>query len=192
MFEVPPAETPGLVVARGLFLGLLALWWLRLLFVPCHGEGLMRSVLHLIDLPFHEAGHVIFMPFGDFMHVLGGTLGQLLVPFMVLCVFLRQGQPFGAAVSAWWLGQSFLDCAPYIDDARAGVLQLISGEIGQEDRESHDWWNLLHRTGLLGQDHAIARACWLVGVTLMLAALVWGAYILWRQSRPGTLGSGVD
>ena len=190
MFEIPPAEDRGLVGVRALFLAVLALWWLRLLFVPFHGEGLMRSVLHLIDLPFHEAGHMLFIPFGDFMHVLGGTLGQLLVPFIVICAFLRQEQPFGAAVGGWWLGQSFLDCAPYIDDARAGVLQLISGEIGQENRESHDWWNLLHRTGLLAQDHTIARACWLLGVSLMLAALVWGGYILWRQAGPRGLWNG--
>src|SRR5215216_6862876 len=38
-----------------------------------------ESFLHLVNLPFHEAGHVIFGFFGDFIRSLGGTLGQLLI-----------------------------------------------------------------------------------------------------------------
>jgi len=178
-------ETSGPWLLRAGFLLLLAVWTCRLLALPIRGEALMRSVLHLIHLPFHEAGHMLFWPLGDFMHVLGGTLGQLLVPALVLGAFLREGNPFGAAVGAWWLGTSFVDCAPYIDDARAGVLLLISGELGQENREGHDWWNLLHRMDCLACDHTLARACWLLGALLMLAALAWGAVLLWRQARGG-------
>jgi len=190
MFEVPPAEGWGMVAVRGAFLLLLAYWWFTLLFLPIQGPSLTLCVLHNIHLPFHEAGHMVFWPLGDFMHVAGGTLGQLLVPVIVMGAFLRQEDPFGAAVGAWWLGQSFMDCAPYIDDARRGVLLLTTGEIGQENREGHDWWNLLERTGCLRYDHALARWFWGVGVLLMLAALVWGAYVLWRQAGSRGLWNG--
>ncbi len=38
------------------------------------------SFLHLINLPFHEAGHILFIPLGRFMTVLGGSLFQVIVP----------------------------------------------------------------------------------------------------------------
>ena len=42
----------------------------------------MNSFLHLINLLFHEAGHIIFSPFGQFMTMLGGSLMQVLVPIV--------------------------------------------------------------------------------------------------------------
>ena len=36
--------------------------------------------INYANVIFHEAGHVIFSFFGDFIHVLGGTLGEFLVP----------------------------------------------------------------------------------------------------------------
>ena len=181
MFEIPPAPETGPVALRAALLLLLALWWLRLLFVPYQGEALAGSILHLIHLPFHEAGHFVFQPFGEFLHILGGTLGQLLVPGIVAGAFLRAGDPFGASVGAWWLGQSFMDCAPYINDARERTLMLLSGETGQEDWEGHDWYQILSRSHALAYDHALARLAWILGVSLMLAALAWGAYAVWRQ-----------
>lgn len=38
-----------------------------------------NSFMHRINLAFHEAGHIIFIPFGWFMTKLGGTPGQLLI-----------------------------------------------------------------------------------------------------------------
>jgi hypothetical protein len=145
----------------------------------------MESFLHMIDLPFHEAGHVVFSSLGEFLHILGGTLGQLLVPFIVAVAFLRQEDPFGASVGIWWLGQSFLDCSPYIADARVRRLLLISGETGQVDWEGHDWYQLLLRTGLLDHDILIARMAWTLGAGLMLSALAWSGYVLWRQWGSG-------
>ena len=184
MFQTEPSENRALVAVRAVFLLILGIWWLRLLAVPYQGEALAASILHLIHLPFHEAGHFVFQPFGEFLHILGGTLGQLLVPVIVSCAFLREQNPFGAAVGTWWLGQSFMDCAPYINDARERTLMLLSGETGQEDWEGHDWYQLLSRTGNLSHDHALARCSWLLGAALMLAALGWGAYLLWRQLQP--------
>ena len=189
MFAVPPAQDRRVVVLRAVGWMVMAVWAVRILSFPIDGPELMGSFLHWIHLPFHEAGHVVFRPFGAFLHILGGTLGQLLVPGIVVAAFLRASDPFGAAVGVWWLGQSCMDCAPYINDARERSLVLLSGETGQEDWEGHDWYQILSRSHALPFDHALARLAWLLGVSLMLAALVWGAYVVWAQRqkpRPGT------
>jgi hypothetical protein len=48
----------------------------------------MDSFLHLPNLVFHEAGHLLMLPFGQFMSVLGGSLFQLLVPLMCAGAFV--------------------------------------------------------------------------------------------------------
>jgi len=176
-----PAENPVADAARAAFLALLALLTLGILAAPMTGHEAGNSFLHWIDLPFHEAGHFVFRPLGSFLHILGGTLGQLLVPLIVAGAFLRQRDPFGAAAGVWWLGQSFVDCAPYIADARARRLMLISGETGQTDWEGHDWYQLLSRTGLLGWDLTLARLAWSLGALLMAVALAYGGWVLWKR-----------
>ena len=69
------------------------------------------SVLHLPDLIFHEAGHILFSPFGLFMTTLGGSLNQVLIPIVCAIAFLRNGDLFGVAVMGWWTGQNLLDVA---------------------------------------------------------------------------------
>lgn len=176
---VAPAGDRTAVVLRGAAWAVMALWGLRLATLPI-AEG-MESWLHWIHLPFHEAGHLVFSPFGDFLHILGGTLGQLLVPLVVAFAFLARRDAFGASFGAWWLGASLIDCAPYVNDARARNLLLTSGETGQTDWEGHDWYQILSRTGLLTSDHTLARFFWLLGVLTLVAALAWGAHVLRRQ-----------
>jgi hypothetical protein len=87
--------------------------------------------LHLVNLPFHEAGHINFRTFAAFITLLGGTLGQLLMPSICMGVLLFNTRyPFGGPVALWWEGESFLDIAPYMFDARAGQLPLLGGDFG--------------------------------------------------------------
>ena len=91
-----------------------------------------ESFLHLINLPFHEAGHLLFIPLGRFMTVLGGTLGQILMPLVCLGTFLIKTRDlFGASVALWWTAESFMDIAPYINDARALDLMLLGRGYGE-------------------------------------------------------------
>jgi hypothetical protein len=180
--DVGPEANPIVLLGRALlFLGLV-IWGLRLLSLPMEGEALGGSFMHLLNLVFHEAGHTVFSPFGRFLHVLGGTLGQLLVPLIVVGAFLAKSDPFGASVGTWWLGESLIDCAPYIADARAGQLELLGGVTGSEVPDYHDWQVLLGMLGWMKQDHAIARLAWGAGALLMLGALAWGGYVLWKQA----------
>jgi len=181
-----PADVsrPGLV-ARALFLSLLALWTARFLRHGMDGEALMGSFLHLVNLPFHEAGHVLLSPFGRFLTVLGGSLLQVAVPLACAATFVRKTRdPFAASVATWWAGQSLMDLAPYVADARALRLPLLGGRSGAEV-EGHDWEHLLTTLGLLDHDVALGRLAFATGALVMSASLAWGAVVLWRK-RSGT------
>lgn len=140
-----------------------------------------RSFLHGVNLVFHEAGHVLFRPFGDFMSVLGGSLGQLMIPAIAVLAFLRERDPFAASLGLWWLGQSLLDLAPYVYDARAGQMVLLGGVTGTDAPGYHDWTNLLTRMDALHSYRGLALSVYLAGLMFMLMAFSWGAVVLWRQ-----------
>ncbi|CAK8724819.1 Zincin peptidase [Candidatus Electrothrix aarhusensis] len=163
-------------------MAVLLIWGWKLIFASVASNAAGKSFLHLVNTPFHEAGHVFFSPFGSFLHSLGGTLGQLLMPLICTVVFLLQTRDtFAAAVGLWWFGENFLDIAPYIGDARAGVLPLLGGNTGHSSPYGfHDWEFLLTETGLLRYDLAIARLSHVIGSVIMLLAVTWGGYILWK------------
>jgi len=165
---------------KAVFLMILVAYGLKLIFTPILAFPQTSWLLHSVNLVFHEAGHVFFSPFGRFLHVLGGTLGQLFIPTVVLCTFLWQRDTFGAAVGAWWLGESFLDIAPYINDARAGQLMLLGGVTGSEVEDYHDWEVLLTKLNMMQYDHTLARLSFSIGSLLMLAAMLWGSWLLWK------------
>lgn len=146
----------------------LAVWTVSLLRAPMPALG--DSFLHLVNLVFHEAGHVVFAPFGSFMMSLGGSLMQIIVPAACAWAFLfQQEDPFGASVCAWWAGESLLDLSPYIDDARSLQLMLLGGPAAEV--EGHDWEAILMALGWLHLDHTIAKVAWYGGAALMLGSL---------------------
>jgi endogenous inhibitor of DNA gyrase (YacG/DUF329 family) len=140
------------------------------------------SFLHNVNLLFHEAGHVLFRPFGEFMTILGGSLLQIIVPLLVTLVFLlKERNTFGAASGLWWTGQNFMDVAPYINDARARQIPLLGGGDGSDRPAMHDWYNILTDLGILNSDHFLAGVVDGIGVLLMSLSFVWGAWVLRRQ-----------
>ncbi len=132
-------------------------------------------------LVFHEAGHALFAPFGWWMGVFGGTLGQWLMP-LVLCGALlwKNRDPFGASLGLWFFGVSLMNSAMYMYDALDPQQVLITGDIGGP---SHDWINLFSDMGRLGQAQSIGQAVWSLGVMTVWLALAWGGCMLWLQRR---------
>jgi hypothetical protein len=159
----------------------LTAWTWSIARVPM-GPAVMESFLHLPDLVFHEAGHVIFSPLGQFMTVLGGSLMQCLVPIAFALAFLRQHQPFSAAVCAWWTGQNFVDLAPYIADARALNLVLLGGKTGAEV-EGHDWEFILTTLGIVHLDRTLGLWAHYGGVLIMVVSIVVAAWTVFRRGR---------
>ena len=174
------AEAIGGVVWMGraaLLLGLVVWTWH---FAAAPLGAAAGSVLHLPNLIFHEAGHVIFGFLGRFMTVLGGSLLQIAIPLIVAGAFLRQGNRFGAAAGIWWAGENLLDLAPYIADARRLQMVLLGGRTGAEV-EGHDWEYLLTEMGWLHLDQTLGLAAHRLGLAIMVGALLWAATLLWRD-----------
>lgn len=165
----------------GLYL-VLFVWGWMFIFMDFETNEIGRSFWHRINLGFHEAGHLVFQPLGRFMTILGGTLGQLLAPLILMLLFIYKNQDhFGASLALWWLGQSFMDCAPYINDALALRLRLLSGSLGIENPGSHDWHNLLNRMGIVEYHRGIAITFDWIGILIMLTAFLWGGFVLYQQ-----------
>lgn len=179
--ELPGPNWPALA-GRGLLWLILAWLWLRFAAHSIGSNYAGSSFLHLVNLVFHEAGHVLFGFFPRFLMVLGGSATQVLVPVVCLVAFWRRDDRFGAAVAAWWAGQNLVDLAPYINDARALELVLLGGRTGAEV-EGHDWEYLLQTLNLMIWDQRLARLAHLVGLLIMAGALVWAALELRRQYR---------
>jgi hypothetical protein len=162
---------------------IFVVWGGYFLLLDYHTNEIGRSFMHVINLTFHEAGHIIFRPFGEFLTVLGGSLAQLLMPAIVIVALVWKNRDnFGASIGLWWLGQSLKDLVPYINDARDLQLQLLTGH-SQSVPETHDWANILIDLHLIMHEKGIARGADVIGNLIMVAALAWGAYVLTRQYR---------
>ncbi|NVO06661.1 MAG: zinc ribbon domain-containing protein [Rhodoferax sp.] len=161
-----------------------ALWGLNLMAQDYRVGEIGASFIHRPLLVFHEAGHVVFRLFGEWLMVLGGTLGQLLMPAILGAALLRQNRdPFGASIGLWLLGVSLLDIAPYLYDALHPQLMLLSGATGEDG--GHDWIYLLSSLGLLEKSQALGALVHHLGAGVVLLALGWGAWLLWL-SGPGS------
>jgi hypothetical protein len=124
--------------------------------------------LDRVNLAFHEAGHLVLAPFGETLHLLGGSLGQIAVPVLLAVYFFRRDERFGAAACTFWLGENFINIAAYMADARTLALPLVGGG-------ENDWNTLFYRFGLLGEGSvaAISGLTHHLGVVTMLAGLLW-------------------
>lgn len=158
------------------------IWGWQYILMDLESNEIASSFMHNINLVFHEAGHVFFRLLGDFMTVLGGSLFQMIMPLVVIAAFVFKNQDnFGASIGLWWLGQSMMDIAPYINDAKALELMLLGGGTGADRPGSHDWENILMDLNMLEYDHSIATMADASGSMLMILAFVWGATILLKQ-----------
>jgi len=185
LFYIKPQTNPLFFGGRALFFMVIFIWGLKFIFTPMGSNYVYDSFWHLVDLPFHEAGHIIFRPFGKLMTSLGGSIAQVLMPFICLVVFLiKTRDTFGASFALWWTGENFMDLAPYINDARSLTLPLLGGNTGQTSPYGfHDWEFILKETKLLRYDHFLANSAYTLGTVLMIGSFVWGGYILFKQYK---------
>lgn len=141
-----------------------------------YGFALLRhpeagSLMDSVDLPIHETGHLVFLPFGEFIQFLGGTLFQLIVPSVFVGYFLKRKDRHAASAALWWVAQNFWNISVYVKDARAEELPLVGGG-------EHDWAYLLGRMGWLPRDQIIGQRIWAVGVLVYLIAIAGGLVAL--------------
>ena len=139
------------------------------------------TVLHLTVILFHEAGHVLFMPFGEALRVAGGALGQLLMPLACAVALHRRDDNFGAAICVAWMGMSLMDASVYAYDAADPLLPLIGGGTGNDS--FHDFIFLFERYGQLGHARGWAMAMKALAAVVAYASLAWAAALLFLQSE---------
>jgi hypothetical protein len=190
---LPQAERvdPVAFYARCILFAAFVVWGLYFVALDLRANEIGESFMHRVNLVFHEAGHVVFMPFGHFMMVLGGTLGQLLMPAIAgVVLLLKNRDAFGASLALWWLGQSVMDVAPYINDARDLHLMLLGGGTGRDRPGMHDWENILLDLGLIEHERTLALATDRLGAALLLVGLAWGGCVLYRQYGSLNRGGG--
>lgn len=131
-------------------------------------------IIDTINLFIHEAGHLFLKPFGMFMHILGGTLFQLLLPFALLFVVWQQN-PDHAVFPGFWLGESMVNVSVYINDAPFRKIKLLSGGL------IHDWGYLL--AGRTEMGPPIATVVFWLGILTCGASLAAGLFWAVRTFR---------
>jgi hypothetical protein len=128
--------------------------------------AIMRFI-HGVNLIFHEAGHILFMPFGRFMTILGGSLNQILIPAVIAGYFGFKGQKYSGAITLFWVGENFWDVSIYASDGRDAILPLLGGG----DTDSHDWLNLLSMMGITDHAKLVGSCLYAVGTLIYISAI---------------------
>lgn len=122
-----------------------------------------------VDLIIHEAGHWIFMFFGEFIAALGGSLNQVLIPAIFAAYFCLRRDLYSASILLLWVGYSIVNVSVYMGDAVKMQLPLLGG-----DSSTHDWNYLLATTHLLGYTDFLSSVTYATGLFLIIGAVAWG------------------
>jgi len=134
-----PEEGRKVRTAAGALLWLLAAWyaWRFFRFDVSDPESVPLPFLYSAIVPFHEFGHILFSPFGEFLHVAGGSLMQFLMPlgFGIYFVHWRHDNLAGWLM-LWWEGTQWVNLAPYCYDAKKPAMILLTGRTGDTGAQS--------------------------------------------------------
>jgi hypothetical protein len=131
-------------------------------------------VIDTINLFIHEAGHFFFKPFGMVVHVLAGSIFQILLPLLLVIVTYRTNiRTIGYA--GFWLGESIINVSIYIKDAPYRQLKLIGKGL------IHDWHWLLSDN--LDLAEPLAFAFYFAGVLACLASIGVGVWFAVKAFR---------
>jgi hypothetical protein len=205
-----PKTAPGSPLRRWIAEGVAGRRWVWrapvLLVLAWIGWGYLAdpaatSIFSGITLAFHEMGHAAFSWLGNrILTTAGGTIFQVGVPVAAgAYLAVKQRDPFGAAVCAFWLGTALVEAGVYAADARAQALQLVS-PFGSVDVDSHDWTVMLMKFGKLSKDQEIGAFLVGAGRVAIVGSLLAGAWVLrimattrspgsseagWPSPRPG-------
>jgi len=161
---------PWKPVSRAAAIGWLAFYIIFFLYAGFDRSGFL--ILDYVNLIIHEGGHFFFSWFGYTIMILGGTLGELIVPLLCAIYFFWQREVTAVAFCTFWFFENFLYIGTYMADARALALPLV----GSGD---HDWEILFGQWRVLQYDQRIGGITRDLGWLGMLAVIVW---LVWRTN----------
>ena len=169
-------------VSRGAGVAWLCAYGLFLVYAASNRSGFLFP--DLVNLVIHEAGHLFFSWFGRTITILGGTLGELLVPLLCAVYFFWAREAPGFTFASFWFFENFPYIGVYMADARDQALPLVSVGGGSEGGEGHDWANLFGQWGLLAHDRQIGGFVKVLGWMGMLAVAGWFAWrVRWKTGE---------
>jgi hypothetical protein len=142
----------------------LCFYALFLLYALTSRSGFL--ILDYANLIIHEGGHFFFSWFGDTIRILGGTLGELIVPLLCAAYFFFQRETTGFAFSIFWFFENFPYIGTYMADARTSALSLVGSD-------ESDWTILFTQWNLLAQDQKIGATMRALGYLGMFATGLW-------------------
>lgn len=129
-------------------------------------------LIDYVNLLIHEGGHGIFKIFGKFIHALGGTLAQILIPLMFVVFYFIKKNKIPAQISLIWLGQNLINISIYASDARVQKLPLLGGK-----KVYHDWTYLLRETDLLNYDQEIGLFFFSLAISAFIFSILLPLFI---------------
>jgi hypothetical protein len=145
-------------------------------------RGTRVPLLGLVDLGFHELGHLLTYPFPDVVTASMGSITQVAVPIgLAAYFFVARGDRLGGSLCLGWAGSSAADVSVYIADAPTEDLVLLG--VGE-----HDWAFVLGPEHLDALDMAasIATLVKVSGFLLLFAGL---AVCCWELVVPSAEAS---
>ena len=152
-----------------LFFNHLRTWKISILLLPFAIYFIFtRGTYTLIDsadLIIHEAGHFVFMLFGNFIYMAGGTLMQIIFPLFLAWYFLRNNYITGVQIFIFWLAQNLVNISVYAADAPIRKLRLLGGG-------KHDWYAMLTQLGLLDYADIIGVIFFLLAILTFIFSLL--------------------
>ena len=154
----------------------------RYLTVP--ENGAYASPFWFIHGPVHEIGHFFFSTgyFPLVVHLLAGTVFQILTPVACGVQFLLRKEFPPLAIMLGWLGFSILDVSVYMRDARQLELPLVS-PFSRGGETIHDWNWLFHYFGCLHYAERIAGVVAFFGYVCSAFSVLLIGFLLLRGFR---------
>ncbi len=170
-----PVSTPIFVISA-IFYGMF------LLYAAANHDGFL--FIDNANLVVHEGGHALFGWFGYKIGIMGGTLLQWMVPFLLASYFFYHRQLAGFVFCTFFFFENFLYTATYMADARAEALPLVS--LGDSETVEHDWNTMFGWWGLLLHDTQIAAFVRFLGWIGMIGIVAWLGYRWYLNRQKGS------
>lgn len=150
----------------------------------------MANAFNALDFGMHELGHVLFIPFGEFMTIAGGSIFQVLFPMLWVVAFTLKRWYFAACLSIAWIGYNLFDVAAYAGDARDRLLPLAT--FATDYDSAHDWYQILTRLDMLHADKQIAAGLRVAATVFVLTGIVLASALVLRMAWRAYQTSGTE
>jgi hypothetical protein len=152
----------------------LVFYLLFLLYAASNTSGFL--IIDFVNLIIHEGGHFFFSYYGETIHILGGTLGELIVPILCAIFFWWKREATAVAFCSFWFFENFLYIGTYMADSRTAALPLVGGA------DEGDWTILFTQWDVLLHDQQIGATTRGLGWVGMLAVVAWLAWRIYRSA----------